>query len=64
MKGTVKFYNSEKGFGFLIHDGKDIFFHISGVTNPLYTPKSDDVVSFTTKEGKKGLLAVDINLAE
>ena len=60
--GKVKFYNSEKGFGFIIDNetNKDVFVHRSGL---IVTINEDDVVSFEIKEGQKGPNAVDVKLA-
>lgn len=62
QNGKVKFYNEEKGFGFITADGTDeeIFFHVSGVKggNAL---KKDDIVSFELGEGKKGPMAKNIS---
>lgn len=59
--GTVKFFNEEKGFGFITPDdgGKDLFVHISGIDNG---PLSDgDNVEFEVGEGKKGPCAVSVS---
>ena len=60
--GKVKFYNSEKGFGFIIDNetNKDVFVHRSGLID---TINEDDEVSFEIKEGQKGPNAVDVKLA-
>lgn len=60
--GKVKFYDNEKGFGFIIDDktGKDLFVHNSGLIDKI---KTDDMVSFDTVEGKKGLNCVDVRIA-
>ena len=60
--GKVKFYNSEKGFGFIIDNetNKDVFVHRSGLID---TINVDDEVSFEIKEGQKGPNAVDVKLA-
>ena len=60
--GKVKFYNSEKGFGFIIDNetNNDVFVHRSGLID---TINEDDEVSFEIKEGQKGPNAVDVKLA-
>jgi CspA family cold shock protein len=60
-KGTVKFFNGAKGFGFVI-DGeskKEYFVHVSGLIDEI---KEGDEVEFELAEGKKGLNAVDVKL--
>ena len=59
--GTVKFFNSEKGFGFIKHDdsNKETFVHVSGLINNI---KEGDKVEFELQEGKKGLNAVNVKL--
>ncbi len=61
QKGTVKFFNESKGFGFITPENgtEDIFVHISGLQNKI---KENDVVSFEVQEGKKGLNAVNVTL--
>jgi cold shock protein len=60
-KGTVKFFNETKGFGFIKEDnGQEIFVHISGLKADI---RENDVVLFDTQEGKKGLNAVNVVLA-
>jgi len=58
-KGTVKFFNDAKGFGFIIEDDskKEYFVHVSGLIDEV---KEGDEVEFELKEGKKGLNAVDV----
>lgn len=60
-RGRVKFFNEEKGYGFIIDDSsKDsIFVHINDLPGPLDT---DDKVSFETENGFKGLKAVRVKL--
>lgn len=62
QKGTVKFFNQTKGFGFITpEDGsKDIFVHSSGLAD---TIRDGDTVSFEVKEGPKGLNAVNVKRA-
>lgn len=61
MKGTVKFYNKEKGFGFIIDQDtkEEIFVHATGLTQPI---KQEDKVSFDITQGKKGINAIDVKL--
>ena len=61
--GTVKWFNENKGFGFISpEDGsKDVFVHISAVeASGLSTLTDGQKVSFETEEGDKGLQAVKI----
>ncbi|WP_243346430.1 cold-shock protein [Parabacteroides sp. FAFU027] len=58
-KGTVKFFNESKGFGF-IKDGNssnEYFVHVSGLQDDI---QEDDEVTFDLQEGKKGLNAVNV----
>ena len=59
IQGTVKFFNSEKGFGFIKHDdsSKETFVHVSGLIDEI---KENDKVEFETQEGKKGINAVNV----
>ncbi len=60
-KGTVKFFNGSKGFGFIIDDEskKEYFVHVSGLIDEI---QEGDAVEFELKEGKKGLNAVDVKV--
>ena len=60
-KGTVKFFNTSKGFGFITEDGsdKDHFVHISGLIDDI---REGDTVEFELTEGKKGLNAVNVKV--
>ncbi len=60
--GKVKFFNESKGFGFIVDDDskKDIFVHISSITNGVRLMENDNV-SFELKTGKKGLNAVNVS---
>jgi cold shock protein len=63
-KGTVKFYNDMKNFGFITgDDGKDYFFHISGVEGEK-TLKEKDNVTFESEMGDRGEKAVKVKLSE
>jgi CspA family cold shock protein len=61
-KGTVKFFNESKGFGFIKEENtqKDYFVHSSGLKD---TIRENDEVIFDLEQGKKGLNAVNVRLA-
>ncbi|MCB0531944.1 MAG: cold shock domain-containing protein [Lewinellaceae bacterium] len=60
--GTVKFFNSTKGFGFVIDDStqEEIFVHVSGLIDEI---REGDQVTFNTMRGKKGMNAIDVKIA-
>ena len=61
-KGTMKFFNDEKGFGFIApdNDEKDIFVHATGVDNgPI---KENNLVIYETTQSQKGLCAINVKL--
>ncbi|NQY67919.1 MAG: cold-shock protein [Flavobacteriales bacterium] len=59
--GTVKFFNTTKGFGFITPDegGKDVFVHLSGVVDQI---TEGDKVTYDVEDGKKGLNAVNVKV--
>lgn len=61
--GIVKFFNTEKGFGFITDDQtqEDIFVHVSGLEDTIH---ENDAVSYETEDGRKGLNAVDVRVNE
>jgi CspA family cold shock protein len=61
-KGTVKFYDETKGFGFIkdSNSTKEYFVHSSGIKDNI---RDNDEVTFDLEEGKKGLNAVNVKLA-
>ena len=61
-KGTVKFYNDSKGFGFIkdADSSKEYFVHSSGIKESI---RENDAVTFDLEEGKKGLNAVNVKLS-
>lgn len=62
QQGTVKFFNAEKGFGFIKHNdsNKETFVHVSGLKSQ--NIKEGDAVQFDLQEGKKGMNAVNVEL--
>ena len=60
MKGTVKFFNSTKGFGFIKSDDKEYFVHASGLKEKV---KENDTVQFEVEDGTKGPMAVNVTKA-
>ena len=61
-KGTVKFFNETKGFGFVKDeaDGQEYFVHVSGLVDSI---DKDDEVTYDLQEGRKGLNAVNVKKA-
>ena len=59
--GTVKFFNTSKGFGFITPDSgeKDVFVHVNGLVDDI---NEGDKVSFDTEEGPKGTNAKNVKL--
>jgi CspA family cold shock protein len=64
MTGTVKWFNSTKGFGFITgEDGKDVFAHFSQINvDGFKTLEEGQKVTFDVAEGPKGPQAENINL--
>ena len=66
MKGTVKWFNNDKGYGFIQYDNlEDIFVHYSAISKDGYkTLKEGEVVDFQLVETAKGLQAIDVCAVE
>ncbi|MBK8905662.1 MAG: cold shock domain-containing protein [Anaerolineaceae bacterium] len=60
--GTVKWFNDQKGFGFLEQqDGDDVFVHHSAIVSEGYRSLAEgDRVEFTIEQGQKGPAAADV----
>ena len=60
-KGTVKFFNESRGFGFIAEEGSDQehFVHKSGLIDQI---REGDTVEFELTEGKKGMNAVNVKV--
>jgi len=61
QQGTVKFFNVEKGFGFIIPASgeSDIFVHSSGLIDKI---RENDTVEYDVEDGRKGLNAVNVKV--
>lgn len=62
MKGTVKWFNNQKGYGFITtEDGKDVFVHYSGVMGSGFkTLEESTAVTFDLTENDRGEQAVNV----
>ena len=60
-KGTVKFFNESKVFGFIVEEGNNSehFVHVSGLIDEI---RENDEVEFELQEGRKGLNAVNVRV--
>jgi CspA family cold shock protein len=64
-KGKVKWYDEIKGYGFIESEtGDDIFVHRTGLDNSFNGLETDQKVVFDTKTGDKGLVAINVKVAE
>lgn len=62
-RGTVAFFNTQKGFGFIndAETGERIFVHVNELSSPI---QENDKVTFLVGNGPKGLLATDVMLVK
>ncbi len=62
MKGTVKMFNKEKGYGFIrTEDGRDVFFHYSSLDMEGYkTAEAGEAVEFDVQDSDRGPRAANI----
>ncbi len=64
MKGTVKFFNVQKGFGFIAcDDGSEVFVHQTALPEGLELNEGD-AVEFDVEEGDRGSKAANVKKAE
>ncbi len=66
MKGTTKWFNDSKGFGFIKPDegDKDLFVHRSNVNTPNHSLMEGQRVEFQVSKSSKGPEAVDVNVID
>jgi CspA family cold shock protein len=61
-QGTVKFFNNDKGFGFIVPEekgGSDVFVHANGLVDEV---RENDRVEYEVEQGRKGLNAVNVKV--
>jgi len=63
-QGTVKWFNDQKGFGFITSDkGEDIFVHHSGINSDGFKTLPEGAeVTFDTEQGQKGPRAINVTV--
>jgi len=59
MQGIVKWFSINKGYGFIVSQGKDYFVHVNDIQKNSQLDEGDKV-SFEPEEAKKGVKAVDV----
>lgn len=71
FRGTVVWFSSGKGFGFIkpedvkINGGKDVFVHFYNIVQKGFkTLRAGDVVEFFVGENKNGMVAIDVKIIE
>jgi len=61
MTGTVKWFNADKGFGFITADGNDVFVHYSAIVSDGYKALAEnDQVEFDLVDSAKGPQAANV----
>ena len=62
--GVVKFFNEQKGFGFIVPDdgSKDLFFHVKSLEGGLKSLSEGDAVEYVESPGRKGPEATQVSI--
>jgi CspA family cold shock protein len=63
VSGNVKFFNPNKGWGFIEREDGDVFVHANDLPDGLTALSDGQGVTFELRPGKKGLRAVNVELA-
>jgi len=58
-EGNVRWFDKKKGYGFVEHEGIDIYIHYTEIKEN-YIPETNDIISFEIINGEKGLKAQNI----
>ncbi len=58
-QGNVRWFDKKKGYGFVDHEGKDIYIHYSAFIEK-FTPETHDLIAFEIIDGEKGRKAQNI----
>jgi CspA family cold shock protein len=59
-KGTVKFFNEARGFGFIkSENGQEVFVHVTGLSEDI---RENDQVTFDTEQGVRGISAINVRI--
>ena len=59
--GTVKWFNADKGYGFIAQEeGNDVFVHVSAIQDATQRLSEGDLVEFEVVQGRKGLEAANV----
>jgi cold shock protein len=62
-QGTVKWFNDAKGYGFISHNGGDVFVHFSAIqSNGFRSLQEGQAVEFNVTQGTKGLQAENVQV--
>ncbi len=66
VKGTVKWFNTQKGYGFITkEDGEDVFVHYSAIKSEGFKNLEEgQKVEFEVQEGNKGPQAAEVSVVE
>ena len=61
--GNVRWFDKKKGYGFVDHEGSDVFIHYSEIVEKNFIPENNELISFDIVDCDKGLKAQKITKA-